>query len=64
MLVLGNGSSWSAIAAPLPGNIGPSPNSFAAPAIGCAKTALACAAAGSYRNTAGDSVALLLTGAP
>jgi hypothetical protein len=64
LLVLGAGSSWSAIQAPSPRNAGASPPNYQLPSVACAKKASACVAVGSYPDVSGDDQALLLTGPP
>ncbi len=62
LLISGAASSWSAIAAPVPSNAGPSSSS--AQAVACAKRASACVAVGYYRDKSGNDQGLLLTGPP
>jgi hypothetical protein len=63
-LISGSASSWSAIEAPLPPNLGDNPHIYGVPAVTCARNATTCVAVGSFPDQVGNYQGLLITGPP
>jgi hypothetical protein len=61
LLLTGHGSSWTATKAPLPAAAGASPSDVSLFGVVC-PSAVACVAAGSYTDSAGNPEGLLITG--
>jgi len=60
-LLTGSGTSWGVIEAPLPANADATSPGVTVDTVACPSTT-ACVAAGTYRDSASDTLALLLTG--